>query len=477
MILRNTKRATPPAEPDREKSPLMQWFSSCAAELRAARPALPALRIPPRQKLRPSRPGGVSAWWAARLAVRAGIPIQDFLQHRLARRLAGLSVPASRLPAALSIEAGRVVARPTAPASARRAPRLESFLRAEGPAALAAEIQLTQADAARLAARIEAQRQRVDATRHEVEDSDRGAIADPADEAQAIQMGRPAVPPALGLGLHVFALALLLAETWQIAIPCLGAAGIATGDLLAEAQRNPVSLALGSVFALGAAASLVLCADLGLRRAREIFDASRTRRAGTALAALAAAALGLGLAGSVAAMRPGLRDPVDLRWARSALFLALLAIPFTTAWLLRLARALDAARAQALTAARAWDSLHYRALADLARRSAALSEEEHSCARLEAERAASIRRLRAFQRRGAMAERLAADAADEEESDLSRIAQAITAALEIDRYEYVRQAATRGLAVEHGREPRPASAPGPVRPARPEVGESLGLAG
>lgn len=478
MTPQTTKTAAVTPEPGRGKNPVL-WLRERLAELRAAR-AAPALRIPRRARIRPLRPSWVSSFWAARLAVRAGIPAEDFLQHRLSQLVAGLPVPPSRLPVAITVEERGAILTVTSQSPARRAPWLDSFLRAEGSAALGPEIQLAQADVARLAARIEAQRRRVDDDGRELEEATRGKeLADPGDEAQAQQMGRPPVPPPLGVGLQLFGLALLLAETWQLAVPCLEAAGIQTLELAAELHRNPVGLVLGGLFALGASASLFLFAHLALGRGRAAFgEQPGRRRLWGAVAAIGALALATSLAWSIAGMRPWASRPVDLEYARVTLFLIALAIPLTTAWLMQLAKQMNAERAEALRLARAWDQEHFRSFAELSRRAAALAEEERRLARLEADRLAAVRRLRALQQRGMTAERLAADAADQEEQELARLGQAMAASIELDRYEYVRQAAARGIHLEHRPIPGPpAGGPGGTPPpVRHDIGHGLGLA-
>jgi hypothetical protein len=458
------RRATLEVEPGQVKKHVERWMASLA-ELRAPR-AAPSPRLPRRPHLRPPRVSGLAASLAARVALRAGIPIEEFLRHRLARSLSALPIPAGRLPVTLSIEDGGFIATsPSAPPQARRAPWHASFLRAEGASALAAEIQLAQADAARFAARIEVQRKRADEVARTLEEASRGAeVADPADPAQAEQMGRPPVPPPFGLGLQLFALALLLAETWQLAVPCLEAAGIRTADVVQEAHRNPLAVALGLLFALGASASLFLFASIALRRLMDLVEAQPASRqtALAALGSLAACAAAAAMAWSIADMRPGGRRPVDLAYARTTVFLVSLAIPATTAWLLRLARRLDEVRDVALAQARAWDQVHYRKLQELGRYAAVAAEEERRCARLEADRALALRRLRILQQRAAAAERLAADAADTEEQELLKVAQAVTAALELDRYEYLRQGRAHGV-------PRVrAAAPAGDGPPRPD---------
>ncbi|HEX9291592.1 MAG TPA: hypothetical protein VF904_18885 [Anaeromyxobacteraceae bacterium] len=477
-----TRTNTPDPGPGKSPAQRIAGWLAELREPRARRPG-PAPRIPRRPQLRAPKPSSLSSAWSARLAVRAGIALEDFLRHRLARHLAALPVPPARLPVVLRIDEGGAIATSAAASGARRAPWLESFLRAEGPAALGHEIQMAQADVARLAARIEAQRKRVDEEERELEATARATeVADPADEAQARQMGRPPVPPPIGLGLQLFALALLLAETWQLGVPCLEAAGIRTHDLPGELHRNPVGVVLASLFVLGASASLFLFAHLALRRGLELVEGQpeARRRLSTGAAGTAAAALAIAMAWSISGMRPGANRPVDLGYARTTLFLVALAIPVTTACLLRVARRLDEARALALGLARAWDHEHYRSYADLSRRAAVLAEEERRLTRLEGDRAAALRRLRGLQQRSVAAERVAADAADEEEQQLAQLAQGIAASLELDRYEYVRQAAARGARVERRLPDAPpeSASPTPVRAAADVEGrERFGLAG
>ncbi len=486
MTLEHAMGPTSPAASGTGKS-LIQWLVGRLDVLRAPRapraPRTPrkfTLRIPHGSELRARKPRWLSSFWAARLAVRAGIALEDFLRHRLAQHLGTLPVPPARLPVSLSVEeGGTVVCQPVDPAP-RRAPWLESFLRAEGSASLGPEIQLARADAARFAARIEAQRERVDEIARELEEAARGTeVADPDDDAQARQMGRPPLPPPLGLALQLFALTLLLAEAWQLAVPCLEAAGIGTQDIAIELYQNPVGVVLGSIFALGAAVSLFVLVYVALRRGLEILETrpGPGRRLWWGTTSASAAALAAAMAWSIASTRPSAHRPIDHGYDRVTLFLIALAIPITTAWLLRASRRLQEARESAVALARRWDQEHYRSLAGLSRRAAALAEEDKRLAHLEADRAEAIGRLRGLQQRVAYAERLAADAADVEQQGLARLAQAIGASIELDRYEYVRQAAAHGISVGRRKAPAPTPTPPPPRPALGDVPEHLGLAG
>jgi hypothetical protein len=472
-LTQNGRRATPPAEPGVGKglARIATWLETA----RAARQR-PALRVPRRSRIEAPKPRWLSCFWATRLAVRAGIGLRDFLQHRLSYHLGTSSVPPGRLPVSISIEeGGAIVCRPPDGPSGR-APWLESFLRAEGSAALGPEIQLAHANVARLAGRIETQRRRVDEMARELEATTRATeLVDPDDGVQAQRMGRPPVPLPLGLALQLLAFALLLAETWHLAIPCLEAGGVRTRELAGELQRNPGAVVLGSIFALGASVSLFVLAHVALQRGLDLLEAQSeaSRRVWRATVSLGASALAAAVAWSIVSVRPGTR-PVDPGTTRLMLFLVALAIPIATAWLLRLAWRLQDARNAALVLARAWDQEHYRSLMELSRRAAAHAEEERRLACLEGERAAALRRLQALQQRVATAERLAADAAEAEAQELSQLAQALVASLELDRYEYLRQVATRGLSLQrpHGTAPLPA----PVRDPRGEGERNLGLA-
>jgi hypothetical protein len=144
-----------------------------------------------------------------------------------------------------------------------------------------------------------------------------------------------------------------------------------------------------------------------------------------------------------------------------------LALPITTSCLLQHARALHAARREALAAATTWDQVHYRALSDWSRKAAALAADERDLATLEEDRAAAQRRMRALRQRAQLAERWAAEAADAEGQELERICHVIASSLELDRYELLRHLRGRRSA------PRARAHPAPA----PADERSLGLAG
>jgi hypothetical protein len=408
----------------------------------------------------------------ARLAVRSGAELDDFLRHRLARYADRLPVPLESLPISLEIQGGEAVVR------ARPAPRtnepgsgttpageawLRTLVEREGAGAVR-EIRDAEAALDVLAERAATVRERIDATaRALAEDLASGALAPPVRvEATPEQIGRPPVPPALpGQLLRGFSLALLLAEAYRLAGPILVSAGVPGGPLPEAVQRAPLAAALGGAFAVGAAVAVFALLAVAVQRAVELVAETPAprRRATQGGAALGAALLAAAVV--AAAPAPG-------GWRGGVL---LLVVPFTAVLLLRAAGRLAEARAEAERAALDWDRERTGEVVERSRRAEVLARAEGELRELEAERAEARRRLRVLEGRAIEAHRAAAEAARAESRRLDRLAEALAAALELDRYAYLRLASAR-RGVAH-------SAPARERPARLErpVPERLGVAG
>ncbi len=139
-----------------------------------------------------------------------------------------------------------------------------------------------------------------------------------------------------------------------------------------------------------------------------------------------------------------------------------MAVPLAAALVSRAARRDEEQRAGELAAALAWDRERARALGERARRLEELSwseDDEHALGR---QRDAARRRLKEMNARAVTAARIAVEAERRERAALARLAQSLVGALELDRYEFVRQASARGaheLVMPRRRkvpEPRPA---------------------
>jgi hypothetical protein len=410
----------------------------------------PPLPRPRPIRVEPVRRSWIAAFWQARIAVRAGMTLDDFLRSRLARYLAGLPVPGSRLPLAIDVDDGRLAVR-TAPEPARQAPAadgvepwLAPLVALEGPA-VRQEVAELEVRLALLEGEIEAARHRTEElSRRVAADVAAGIVAGPPEvEATAEQLGRPPVrsvaPRSTALGFAAVALA---AETWQVAQPILRWSGIDPAALAAEAAARPVEVTFGSVFALGVAVGVFALAWSALGAGIMLFrdDADERRRRWLAACSVGAGTLAVMITAAVAALPvAGGGAP-----ARAPFVLLLLAVPLAAALAMRAARRQEEQRALELAAALAWDRERARALGERARRLEELDWADEEARRLERQRDAARRRVKEINARAIAAARLGVESDRHERAALARLAQSVVGALELDRYEFVRQATARG---------------------------------
>jgi hypothetical protein len=440
-------------------------------------------RRPPR--LEPIRRTWLGAFWHARIAVRAGIALDDYLRSRLARYLAALPVSSAHLPLAVEVEDGQIAVHPVAPPvpASRRSEDswLEPLVALEGPA-IRQEVSELEVRLAMLDGQIESARRRSEELTHRLAaDVAAGIVTGPPEvNATAEQLGRPTVrshaPRTLAIG---FAAAALAAETWQVARPLLRAAGIDPSAVGAEVLEHPADVVFAAVFALGVAVGVFALAHVGVGAALALFrgDVDERRRPSLGVAALGAVSMASLVAVAVAALPvPADGSPPPT----AALVLLLVAVPLAAALVVRGARRADELRDQDLAAALAWDRERARALAERGRRLEELAWAEEEERALEHERDAARRRLKELNARAIAAARLATEADGRERAALARLAHTLVGALELDRYEFVRQAAARGAPAlvaprrRKASEPRPAfdeatapvAAPTPVEAGR-----------
>ena len=428
-------------------------------------------RRPGSPRIEPLRRSWLAAFWQARTSVRAGVSLDDFLRFRLAGHLAALPVPQARLPVAVSVDDGQLVVRPAEPARAsepppsdpidRTDPWLAPLVAVEGPAvreeAAELELALSVLDGEASAAR----KRREELSRRVAADVAAGIVAAPPSvEATPEQMGRPVIRSAAPqAALLAVIAATLVACAWQVALPLLRAAGIDPAALRAALERRPADAAFAAAFAIGIAAALFAFADAALAAGARLFhgdDDPRRRRYLSAGGGIAAALLLL-VAAALAALPQGAGGTP--RWA---FVLLLLALPIGAALLLRVARVAAERRAADAAAVLAWDRERARALADRALR---LEELEWAAAEedeVEARREGARRRLQELHARAIEAARIAEEEARHERAQLSRVAQSLISALELDRLEFLRQASARGaveLITPRRRKPAPDARP------------------
>ncbi len=402
----------------------------------------------------------------ARLAVRSGVRLDDFLRHRLARYATRLPVPLEGLPVTFDVEGGEAVVRPR-PRARLHGPRPEAAATAralgerEGPWA-AREIVNAEAELESLDARAAAAWARADAVERELAEAlaSRQIVGRPAVEATAEQLGRPPVDSSAPIhALRLFVATLLAAEAWRFSGPVLAASGVAPDGLEAALRASPLPAALALALAVGAAAAAFTFAGLAVARA---LDAASAADPGVRQRLLCVAATGSALL--VPAVTAAAAAPQE--WGQLAV---LATVPFAGAALWRAAAGLDARRASAAEAALAWDRDRAREAIERGRREELCLRAAADLAGIEAERALARRRLRKLNRAAIAAERRADLAARAEADRLDRLSDGLACALELDRYLYVRLAAERAHA--------PLERPARARVESAVTAERLGVAG
>jgi hypothetical protein len=386
----------------------------------------------------------IAAAVEARLAIRAGVRLDDFLRQRLAKYAGRLPLPLEALPVTVEVEGGEAVVRPrprVRSAAHVALPETPTFARAliERDGAYAGrEIRDAEHALDQLDARTSAARTQLDAFERELAKALASGqlVSRPDVEATAEQLGRPPVPSVAPIhALRASVAALLTAEAWRFSGPILAASGAAPGGLEQALREAPLPTALALTFAVGAAAAAFTFAAAATARAAEAIAAAPdpARRRLLAATAAGAALLVAGVAASAAAPE---------RWAQLAL---LAVVPFAAAMMWRAAGALAGARAAAAGEALRWDR-------DRAQEAIARGRHEEIGARaaaelqaLEIERAAARRRVQQLHRVAIGAERSAMLAARAEARRLDRLSEGLACALELDRYLYIRLAAERAV--------------------------------
>jgi hypothetical protein len=155
----------------------------------------------------------------------------------------------------------------------------------------------------------------------------------------------------------------------------------------------------------------------------------------------------------------------------------LLAVPLGAALVLRRARREREKCETDLVAALAWDRERVRVLTDRARRLEELEWCEAEEGDLERQRAVTRQRFREIAQRAMAAARLAEEAERRERAALARLAQSLVGALELDRYEFMRQATAHGAAELVAKRRRGHEPPPPPRIEPPVVTAEVVRAG
>jgi hypothetical protein len=428
------------AEFKRRKGPAWRRLADIAMEASQRRAAArDALRRPkplPDIKLSRSR---LDVAIEARLAVRSGVRLEDFLRNRLAKYAARLPVALEELPVVIDVDGGEPVVK-------SRAAALPAM-----PSTYAAAYAPSYAPQSRVDDQSRWMKSLIErASRSPPGDPGAGARATSDRAAAADALARtaddsPQVPAASGRDARA---ARSPACPTRHLRRCCGPSSSrsssrrpsSSGPILAaqgvdrarrgSPERVAVPVGMAIVFALGAAASVFAFAKASLDRAAQLDVASesgRRRRLG-GTAAIAAALLAGGIAAAAT------------HTSRVAHVALLAVVPFAGALLLRAAARLQTVRDAALEAALAWDRALAVDVSERARRMEIVEQARAEVARLEAERAEPRHRVRALEQRAVSADRAAAERTRLEAHRLERLAESLAGALELDRYAFLRLA-------------------------------------
>jgi hypothetical protein len=402
----------------------------------------------------------VEAEVAARLAVRSGVRLDDFLRSRVAHYAATLPVPLDELGIDVAIEGGEPLLR-------ARAPRPGPMRSHPGSAdATAPEIQAARAELGCLAERVAAARTRADELARSVaEELASGKLpAVPGQvDASLEQCGLPPVPhPGPYLLLRGLSFALLGSAAYRMAGPALALAGLSTEDLGNSFAQEPLSTSAGLLFGTGAAVSVYAFLNVAVERWHDLLSSASAGRRPMVLTLAGGSAVLLSSAVALAAIQPGLMAGP----------LLLVCVPLASVLLLRQASRLEAQRAELAGAALEWDRARAREAGERARRAEGIASAEAQLAAALRDHALVEQRLRALERRSAEEAREAELVTAESARAIERLAESLAAALELDRYAFVRRAAV--VARDEGAVRQIRSRPAALEPG---VGERLEAAG
>ncbi len=398
------------------------------AQLTAARRRRDARRLA--QETAPGRRATIARSWleaelSARIAVRSGVRGDDYLRARLARYAAALPMPLEARGVGVSFENGEPVIRARGGAPSPASP----------PAHSARELEEARGETIALSDRVAAARAHLDGLLRAVsEDLASGTLpGDPALlDASPEQRGRPPVPsPAPPLFLGGLALALLASAGFRMAEPAFALAGLSPETLAADLARDGLSTVSALLFGLGAAVAAFAFLSVAIERGGELLAGTAQPRRQTIVAVAAGAAFALSAAVALSATHPALLTAPVL----------LLTAPLGAVFLARQAGRLAAVRAQALVAALEWDRGQAGRAAERARRGESITRAEAALAGAAQALEAAEARLQALEQRSADEAREAALLAARAAVLGERLAESLAAALELDRYAFLRRAA------------------------------------
>jgi len=314
--------------------------------------------------------------------VRARVHAGDYLRARRAEYLARLPNSLDPLPKVFTVLDGQMVVRdntadgedvypdaPTFQAAAERRghPTYQTYVaedRNRRLALIAQQRAAATAELPELSTRLaEATARREQLKREQDAEIANGASLAPATTQRAPALrGRPTLPFPWGRAAYFLGTTgCLVAEAYQFALPYFDVTGIDSTNLAAEWVRNPLGIITGAAFALGASGALFLFADQVVENGLNLFKGEfrGVRAAVTGLWVCILLALIGGAACGIGAMRGDLSNNAtgSASVGRGTLFMLLTTmLPFGVAFLHQKIHAARGRRDEVRTAQRNWDA-------------------------------------------------------------------------------------------------------------------------
>lgn len=431
----------------------------------------------------PIKRGRLASWWEGHAAVRAKVPLQDYLGCRR-YDYQGLA-PQSRhpWPFEVRLENGEVHRVPNPEAEKHPWQRIleepageDSFEDAmvrplrfrswsEGQA-IFKELGRHEEEFSRLTARL----MEVNENLEDMAVERRREIAEGRSPVPATQSrpprrrGRPCFPASWALWVvatHLAIAAMISVEAFQFAVPYLNAIGVDLSNLAAEWKRNPIGILMGSGFALATSVGIFILWYWTFQSIRSIFrDAGPEPRWKTAIkvalplvlvALLIAVAWGIGKMRGEASESAGdflgtLHNQATAASGSDGVFLLLtLLVPLAAAYLQHKVGGILARRQKKIAEEqRQWDQAEHQALLVRERRAELIRLLEEEREHIERRREEARDKVRALAEHAQAAERLIRERIEAERRYTVAYANGLVAALERDRYYFLKAARKAG---------------------------------
>lgn len=435
-----------------------------------------------RQFKPPVRRSRVGAWLDAGKAVRCGVHLSDYLTYRLRQYLGQLPQNPHPLPVMVSISGAEILVQANPNANDHPLARLLEdpagvsvdgsdpqealvrWLRAthEAEAQIVGwELSEAEEEYARLSdAFLEANERLSEMCRAQQEEiADGGSLSGRTMSRSKRDRGRPSLGvPRMLIGSAAATAVAIACEAYQFALPYYDLMGIDSTNLTAEWQRNASGVLMGAGFAATASGALLVFGHWLFETVLSLY-AGGERLFRTAMKGALAAGLATALAASayyIGDLRHGagessssllsaMRDRVAETDSGTAVFVLLTAlVPLAVAWMWHKAKEETGRRRQVRAEQRLWDEGENQKLELGERRDELIDRMREEREQLTRLRSSAREKIRELGRRAQAAEQWLREKVETERRFAVAFAGSLIAALERDRFYFVRAAHRRG---------------------------------